>query len=532
MNQRAAIDVIVDGSGRLGPLSYLVPDGCTVECGAEVEVPFGKAANRRGVVLGQSADPSKATREIAAVTGVRAHPGDMELATEIAQRNFVDVAKVAERLTPNVPADIEPADSGDVVLASGPSGSDIGYPFALLNHSRRLLLVAPGVDTARVAAMEASVITGKGQVLILCPTKKIAGNVAAQFESGAARLDVKPKADDLSTTRAFAEGKLAVGIGTRAAVLWPAANLAAIIVVDEDHPGHVEAAMPNTNVVDVAAERATVRDCDLVVLGRVASAAALATGSKVGVVGDPARHWPTFEVLDTTNYPPAQRLLPPDVERALQREWDAGRTPVMVTPSARTLTRCARCKIERIDDKTPCSRCQSTAVAITGTGPERVAAMFRNPVNAVSMGELRTVKAADLVVIMSLDSAHHIPTLVPHRPPAALLVEAARVAGPNGKVIVCTDDDKHPVVSDVARLRDLSRNARRTWDTARELNLPPYGRLVTIKVKRAGAPNVADFPGQVLGPRQDGSEWEILIQVLAVEVATTAAHGPVEIFSP
>jgi len=505
------VNVAVDGSGRLGPLSYLVPEGSIVCAGQEVEVPFGKVT-KVGIVIGPG-DASKATRAINAVVGQRAEQADVEYATQIAKRNFVEVTKVLSRLTPTAGLDVDPIAAEEVVLAEGPSGTDIKYPVSLLNHRKRLLLTAPAIETTRVAALEASHAAKEGQVLILCPTKVIAGQVAAQFETGAARLDIKLKKDDLSPVSAFAQGTLKIGIGTRAAALWPAPHLKTIIVVDEDHPGHVEAAMPNTNAVEVAAGRADTRNCERGRRGRIATSTALATGAKVGVVGDPATHWPTFEVLDTTNYPPSQRILPPDVERALDQQWSKDQIPVLITPAAKTTVRCSKCKVERASDDKPCIKCNETKTLLSGNGPERVEAMFRQPVNAVSMGEVRTVTNANLVVIMSLDSAHHIPSLVPDRPAASLILEAARIAGAQGKVIICTDDDKHQVITDVVRMRDLSRNAKTTWATAKELGLPPYGRLVTIRVGRPTKPNTSKFPGQVLGPRRDGNEWEILIRI-------------------
>ncbi len=191
-----AVDVFVDATGHLGELSYTVPAGTVVHVGDGVEVPFGKAS-RTGTVTGPG-DPSKATREITEVTGPRSHQVEVELARHIAQRHFCEFSKIAPRLSATSGRGFDAIEAGPVKLAEGPDGTALGYPFALLSHPRRLLLSAPGVDTLRVAALEATNLAKQGQVLVLCPTRGIAAAMAKQFTSGAARLDGKHRKGDLS----------------------------------------------------------------------------------------------------------------------------------------------------------------------------------------------------------------------------------------------------------------------------------------------------------------------------------------------
>lgn len=533
----AVVDVIVDGATRLGPLSYRVPSGMDLPPGTAVKVPFGNRT-AYGFVLG-AGTPSKATRDVLETYGKRVTAAELDLVATIADRHLCHVSTIAARLAPRDGKSAAPLQPGPPRLAPNlprPAGlAGLGT-----NRRRRFYICAPLVSQPVVAAREALRLADGGQVLVLCPTVEAVDAVMACFTSGAVRLDA---AAARGSWGAFAQGTATVGVGTRSAALYSADRLAGIVVVEEDHPGHRERHQPHTHARDLAAERATRFGCALVLIGSNPTAMGLGAKVKAFPVGGPS-DWPRMTLVDRNDLVPEERALPPVLVSAVQRALERDQQPVVVTDGSAARWLCVRCGAVRsgpstrrsafADTTDPCERCQTRRVRLVGWDAARVKAAFPKGTRAVPAKDLGAVTDAGVVVICELESRLAAAGLDPDAAVVHLLVKAARAAGRGGRVVAASRDCAAPVLVDLFSRHDLMAVARRTWSTAREHRLPPFERQVVIHTTTR--PSTRGWPGTVLGPRQAGSEWEVLVRlddtelpVLAPFVARIRRRGKVRI---
>ena len=526
------VNVLPDNSGRLGTLSYTVPATMEVRPGDAVRVPFGKRYVH-GMVVG-AGDPDKATRPVDAVFGVRCDPSDVSLARSIAKHHFSTEAAVLPRLAPKTGRGAEPQPDEPLELA--PTVVRIPLPQAALTSRRALLVRAPLVDPAHLAASQVQTLLDghpEGQVLVLCPTVALVEAVLAQFTSGAARLDSKAPR---GAWKGFCEGTVRVGVGTRSAALYAAAHLAGIVVVEENHPGHLEATQPHTHARDVAIARSRALRVPLRLICAVPSPQAL--GADVVVVAVGARtDWPKMRLVDRGDVDPVARLLPPSVQSALNSASKAGRRPVVLAQRRSAVRKCVRCSLPRPcqecesslcrhADPSPCPRCTSTdGVRMRGWDKERLKDLLGKRAKVVSLAELGKVRDAGLVILFDLDAAAAAAELVPGTLLAGVITQAAEAAGHGGQVIGLADEcanGTNPVIDALFGPRDMLVVARSFYTAAKQANLPPFGRVVTVRVKRKSKPSVAGWPGQVHGPRQSGQEWEILVRIPSADLLELA----------
>jgi primosomal protein N' len=533
----AVVDIIVDGASRLGPLSYRVPPGMVLQPGAAVKVPFGKRT-AYGFVLGPGS-ATKATRDVLESYGKRVTAAELDVVRTIADRHLCQVSTIAARLAPREGKAAQPLEPGPVQLARNlprPAGiADLDT-----NRRRRFYVCAPLVSQPAVAAREALRISEAGQVLVLCPTVESVDAVMACFASGAVRLDA---AAPRGSWGAFAQGSAAVGVGTRAAALYSADRLAGIVVVEEDHPGHRERHQPHTHARDLAAERAARFGSALVLIGSNPTAMGLGAKVKAFPVGGPG-DWPRLTLIDRNDLVPEERALPPALVRAVAKAIERGQAPVVITDGSAARWLCVRCAAIRkgpsssragiVDTAEPCERCATTRVRIVGWDAARVKAAFPKGTRAVAAKDLAGISDAGVVVICELESRINAAGLDPDGPLVHLVMAAARAAGRGGRVLAASRDCTPAVLADLFTRRDLMAVAKRTWATAKEHRLPPFERQV--QVYTAARPVTRGWPGTVLGPRQVGKEWEVLVRlddadlpVLAPHVARLRRRGKVRI---
>ena len=514
------VNVLVDRSGRVGELSYLVGDGLELFVGAGVIVPYGKRTGT-GIVTGPG-DPTKATRPVSSFTGVRSGEMELSIAKTLAQRHFSDFRTIASRLSPMHNLDAEGVSGRLVKLIDGDGFSELGRDPDDDAIKRRLALCEPLVDWVRLAALEAEAMSARGQVLVLCPTKEMVGAVLSQFQSGADRLDEVPGPADYSAWRGFVEGTLSVGVATRSAALWHAKNLAGIVVVAEGHPGHVEARQPYTNARDVAGERARASGCELVLLGSNASTGGLGQAGKVRVVGG-GQHWPECLLVERARKTRYDLELSEVVIEALARWRAKGVSPLIVVKGGSARRQCRGCRSGIVcsvcgdyecfhPESQKCPKCGSTRSVVFGWDARRTAKAAGSKVRVVSAEKLSKERDAGLVVVVDGDQFLGGNEIVVGRRAADLVLDAARAAGAGGELIVVANSGA-AVFADLVGRRDLVGWARRVWGGMKEMGLPPFGRLVRLRVASAHAPRLTGWPGKVFGPRSlSDSEYEVIVQ--------------------
>lgn len=533
-----AVEVLPDGAGRVGILTYLVPDGMVVRAGDAVDVPYGKQT-RHGLVVGPSPTPQKGTKELLAVLGRRCDPRDIDLARRIATYHFADLPAVLTRLSP-------PAGRGAAPLHAAPATLPPGHrPVPVTDtraQERRLLIRAPLVDPAALAAQEAVRLARArpgGQVLVLCPTTRMVADVVAAFATGAARLDSRARA---GAWAGFLAGTVQVGVGTRCAALYGAARLAGIVVVEEDHPGHLEATQPHTHARDIASARSRALRIPLVLISANPTPAALGAGVHVATAGTRA-DWPRMRLIDRGTVDPVHRWAPPALRAAIAAENRAGRIPWVLAQRKAAARRCAQCGSPRpcplcssslCRHRTePCPRCGDTRPPrMVGWDAARIADLLdgsaatatgRPPsVRVVTAADLAAARDVGLVVVFDIDAALAAPELVPDATAVTLLVSAAQAAGKDGTVIALTDDPACATLADLFGPRDQVAVARRALASAKAAGLPPFGRLVTVRCGQEQAPRVTGWPGRVAGPAKVGDDWEILVRIGSDELLQLA----------
>jgi len=503
------VDVLVDDSGRLGPLSYLVTGDVVVAPGDAVTVPFGRA-ERHGLVLGQSKNPEKASRAVLCRLGQRVDPRDMRLAFELALRHFATHAQVAARLSPNSGRNSAPIECGEVVLA--PSKDTLELPVPEKNWSHRLYLRPPLVDPARLAALEAARLSVEGQVLVLCPTVKLLERVLAEFSSGAARLDSRARAGAWNGWRS---GGVRVGVGTRSAALYSAERLAGIVVVEEEHPGHVESTLPYTHARDVARRRAAVHGAALSLISAAPTALGL-TGSKVVTFENGFKLWPKVQIVDRSDLHPSMRNVPPRVRQVVAKARHPIVTVAENRPSRRVCSRCGDlrpcaectgyCSHRELN---ACPRCGALGVRWIGWDAARLKATIPES-TPLTLTELAGLPAEDRVVLLlnvdPLLTGHGLDVL---HASTSVIARAAEAAG-DGSLVLVTTAPEHPVLL-AARDRELLPVVQSVWEGAKAAGLPPFGHLVHVRLGWKNPPRTEDWPGRVLGPRRRGNEWEVMV---------------------
>ncbi len=517
----SVVNVLVDSAARLGALSYLVPSDLTVTPGDAVHVPFGKRT-AYGVVLG-AGDASKATREVIAVFGRRVHPADVETAAELARRHLCDVEKLVPRFAPKSAKGADPIDAGAVSLT--PSLISIA-PSEGRESKRILAWCQPGVDRVRFAAERASQLAEHGQVLVLCPTVASVSAVLSNFTSGAARLDA---AASRGAWSGFVNGTVSVGVGTRAAALYSPATLAGIVVLDPEHPGHVEAAQPHTHARDVALLRAENYDVPLAMVSALCEPTCLSQGVKLHVVSGSKFSVRVFDRTDTTN---GAKLVPNQVQIDVRHASKHG--PVFVVAPGRTRLVCTHCNSTRECPEghhptqctcqlTPCQRCGTSGAKPSGWDALRLQQAFatypdaRN-IKCVHPEDLQKLHNAELTVVLDADAPTKSASLQPEVSQLRLLQAAAATLRPDGMLTLLTQDAEQPLVAKFAA-SDLRGVARVCYQAAKSAGLPPFGRLVLVRAARANPPSCSSWPGRVHGPRQVGpGEWEVLVRCSDAEL--------------
>lgn len=499
-------NVLVDGQARVGELSYRVPDGIDVAVGDAVEVPFGPRV-ARGVVTAEG-DPQRATRDLLRVYGRRSHPVEIAVARDVAAANLAEFTAVARRLAPVSKRGNSPMDVGPVVLTEGPTFADLGRPAALSRRRRRIDALSPNVDEARLAALEAAELSERGPVLVLCPSKRSVTEVLSHFASGAARLDNVPVGEAPSAWRGFTEGGVRVGIATRAAALW-GADLAGIVVVDEDHPGHREVAMPYTHARDVAARRTLARNASLVLHSHNPSPAGLGAQVTISRVG---AGWPEVHVLARN----PRRRWEPELVRGLAPLLLGD--VLVVAGSARSTRRCAACRhvwsCEACSSggcphcPEVCPSCSSEDTLIIGWDPYKIRRLLPEA-RVLSPADLRDAPAADTVVFFDVDPWLSRAELVEGRAAVDRILLGLRRVRAGGRAVIVTTEPAHPLIERLAA-GDLLGVARHTWEQARDGRLPPFAHQITL-TGRGRAPSATNWPGRVLGPRVHDDVWEIIV---------------------
>lgn len=508
--------MLVDGSDRLGPLSYRVPDGMSVSVGDAVCVPYGKQI-RYGMVVGEATNTTVTLRDIIEAYGRRADPTDVAVSSALAARHFAPEQQMLKRCAPTSAKGAPPLSAGSVALHADPGielHGDVGAP-------RLFVTRHPSLSPAALAAHAVTTALGTdptGQVLVLCPTVALVDDVLAEFQSGAARLD---SAAARGAWRGFVDGVVQVGVGTRSAMMYSAARLTAIVVVEHDHVGHVAQRQPYTSSTEVAIARCEALGARLFVTGLCPSANVLAHTKLVEA--RPAGTPPLDVVLHTRKTGEARRMFPAPVRVLIERAARAGKSVVIASRDS-SVQRCTTCRDRWVVGAVQCQRCGNTTFQTSGWNAERVATMFSGNVRAVSLEQLSKIRNADLLVLADTDVALQRASLTPELDWALHVLHAAESLAPDGELMLLSDLQATPLVYSALLSGSMRNVARVVWAQARDAALPPFSAMVELRLKgRKSAPATGHLPGRVLGPRRLGpDEFSVVVLLPTSELELIA----------
>ena len=526
----------MDRSGRVGALSYLVPGDLSVSVGDAVAVPFG-AREATGVVVGPG-DRERATREITSVYGPRATPEMIEIAHRVARDHFSNLAGVAGRLAPPDGKDAGALDAGAVVLERWAAVAVPDLP------GRQLLVCPPLVEPVALTAASAARLSERHPVLVLCPTRAAVSEVLSALPGGAAALE-STKGAEAAAWAGWRAGTVRIGVGTRAAALWSASEPCAVVVHDESHPGHREAVGPHTHAREIASVRTRAQRTPLVLVAASAPTPVAMGCSVKLVVAGRTGDWPNLQVIDRGVLPPDDRAVPPRLAAGVRAAVAAGQVPVVVCDRDRPPWRCVRCGEVAELDHDPvavsgpgpaCTRCGNESYRRPGWDRARAHAVFGEYIETVDHLALGSLRGRGVVAVPDADRVLRSARMDPFVPATRLVVDAARAAGPGGKVLFTVNSAAEPIWEAAAQ-RDLVAAARLSWMAAERAGVPPFGRMVWVRTRRDRPPVTDGWPGRVLGPARRGGEWEVAVclphgrlQEMAPHVARLRRGGKVRIW--
>lgn len=466
------VNVLVDGFGRLGPLSYYTGDQ-RISVGDAVRVPFGKR-NATGVVTGKG-DPRKAQKTVLEVHGPRTTETDLAAASLTAGRQLSDLKWIANRLAPTHHKGASPASAGAVELTHTHT---LNYDTSHINGNHVLLLRPPLVKPEAAAAVEAERLSSAGQVLIICPTVELVAKTCNEFRSGAARLDAHAEPGDWS---GFRQGTVTIGIGTRASALYAAKNLKGIILLEDQHPGHLESRHPRTHSLDAAAARAQAHRIPLTIISGRATPAAYGCVNGMTTIQAP-RTWPRTQLINMREDNSRSKHLPWDMaEKISTRPHD-----VLIVAEPDTKEH--------------------------GLTKHAVADMFGPLVRTCTPTELGKFHNVPLIVLPNIHHDLVMPDLTPYGWASDLITNACTAAGPRGTVVATHWGEPHAILKLLMGSNDLETTARGTYLHAKRLNLPPFGKAAEV-IFKSTPPDLTGLPGHVHGPlKLDSGGHKVLIR--------------------
>ena len=75
-----------------------------------------------------------------------------------------------------------------------------------------------------------------------------------------------------------------------------------------------------------------------------------------------------------------------------------------------------------------------------------------------------------------------------------------------------TRDASHPVLRLLFDHQDQLGIAKRSYRTAQRLQLPPFGKMVSLEINQKSLPDMSGWPGHVHGPMRVKGGWEFIIR--------------------
>lgn len=549
------------------PFDYLVPDKfrSKVRRGSLVRVPLG-SRKVRGVVRSLSdAGEREGLEAIASVVldvPVAPPPHD-SLLDRVAERYVVPRARVFERAVPPRVrvADILLTDSSPRRIEAPPGYDGLdGLSRSIAEGSGGVWVwrCAPDEDRALLIAYLLGSMT-EGGALVVVPEVRYAGGMlgrVAEIDPGCVRIDsvVEPSERSAGMLTIAREGGRRVGLGGRAGVLAPVADLRLIVVDEEHHPSLKEDRSPRYDARWVAVARARAERAVCVFVSPTPSLEATvpSSGGRWGsVIPSRDRARSARPLVLVAESPDAG--LSPELHQAVRASLRAGKRAGLLVPGAgfsrviwcvscrrsvrcptceagmsfdadaRTIT-CSRCR-SVLPAPDSCSHCGGTDFRYLGAGSQRVAAQIERifpdasvvRIDPSAFDPAADTRRADIYVttwigtkpevrpevavvgVLDADWLIHRPDLRAAEKAYHALSAMAAWAGPGGTLVIQTREPNHHCVQSVVRA-DHGFFVEREAAVRQDLGYPPFVELMKLRAGGPSAHEVLAEARSILGP--------------------------------
>jgi primosomal protein N' (replication factor Y) (superfamily II helicase) len=532
--------------------------------GAVVRVPLG-GRRVKGFVVEVDEAPDRPLKPLVGMSGEVPRFDQALLHTLLwaAQHYVAPVSVLLERTSPpNLPhissprsettgfsPQRPPRDGGGNVGAGGQKGRHPLSAYAAAAATGRRMPTTVFVEGHRrtewLEALFGPVIAAGRSGMIVAAT----GQEVQLIHEGACRsfpsevISVLPDADAATTTRAWEKAATLPGtllIGTPRVALWPVADLAVMVVVEEGRRAMKERQTPTLHVRDLLKKRAAIGRHNLVFVGPTPTLEVLSAGAET--ISSGVRAWPLVEVVDR-NQDPGAGLFTERVRLALRATVSAqgsaflfahrrGYAPAHRCVACRTVRRCTTCG-SRPEPGTNCLRCGAELGSCVQCGGERFEALGAG-VGRVSEevqrllgeggGEVLVGSEADLAGLIPRDlvvavDADGLMLGTSYRASEEALRVLSRLAGAvrtgaGRRLMVQTSHPDHPVIVALRRGDPLGF-ATAELEQRRMFGFPPHSQLLVIELRGLGIADQADHSirelgkAAVLGPARvpEGHRW-------------------------
>lgn len=534
--------------------SYSVPEDMAVEVGTIVRVPLG-ARKVRGHVVGLR---NGLIRELKPITTVSStvpvfHAELLETLRWLATHYVAPLSVLLSKAgPPNLPRPIKPSQLPPIERTPAKLLSELTVALAEGRHARPHYLLARRPYEDAIRELISPILKEGRSVLVVLSTvaevETLADALEKRFAQRVLRAYTARPARDLTETWTKASTQPGnIVIGTREAALWPVADLALMLVVEEGRRAMKDKQTPTVHVREVVKRRAAVERHGLVFLGAVPTTEVLASGIPI-TRGSGTRVWPLVEVVNRTEEPPGAGFIASRTLAAIRGAVDRQRQ-VLVFTHRRGFApafRCGKCRLvrqcpvceARADRSDACIRCGALLGECVecggqrfeplGAGAERIAAILARMFDVGDVGspapiwvgterDLINVNDVDLAVVVDADGLIHAPNYRAAEDALRLLSRVAGTVGPGRgrRCLVQTGLPDDPVIAALRRGDPLKFLELEMEKRAASL-LPPAGEVIVVELDGEGPDDALRELGgssaEVFGPAARGGRFHWLIQ--------------------
>lgn len=470
-------DVLVFGGRINNVLTYRNPDN--LQIGSLVTVPYGKQ-RRTGIITGHGTYGGDGVRDIERFHGFVLSREEFDSLEEVGRGSMLSLNQTLERVAPRL------IDTSCVSAEREPC-STTGGAGELTKDT--LLYLSPALDKHEETAKTVRHLASRGQVILVCPTKRDAGRMHALIEGSA--LLWSP--DSGGSYARFLSGESIVGIVARGGVLYRGHDVKSIVVMDPGSRSYIEQHRPHLNAAELAKSRSVRENLLFVAVGKSATARVLR-----GLVlkTSPGYKPPSLEFVART-----RGIVPPALQSSIAATVKRGGRACVVSDE-HTSQICTRC--HRVASEAECPKCGGTEKSVVGVLREDIRKTVAPGVDVMTRKEL--LDSAGLYDVLVVRDAHlgfSRASFSPYQDTLNSLSEVASMVSSGGKIVMLSHE----------RYRE-KLGGLKTWGSICRAVARESGRgdmRITLEITSEKRPKVVSgqvrWRGPIEGENKKGRCW-------------------------